>query len=178
MAGILQPEYKQALLASDPKLKTDPLASPTGFPFKVLPLPGTLTDPLTPARSLRICDLGYLRTAFRSPDGSLGWRCPAEPINDFIAKGGHPDDTRGRACICNALLANTGLGQLRAPATPSSSSTLEPELPLITTGDDLACIAQFVDPVLHSYSAATVIATLLNTPGITPGPQPAGTRAV
>ncbi len=178
----LAPHLKAQVIAlvssRPPDVFTDPLASPTGFPFKVLPLPGTLADPLAPARSLRICDLGYLRTAFRTPDGSLGWRCPAEPIDDFIAKGGHPDDTRGRACICNALLANTGLGQLRTAATPTTTSTLEPELPLITTGDDIACIAQFVDPVLRSYTAANVIANLLNTPAIAPGPRPADTRTV
>ncbi len=86
----LAPHLKAQVIAlvtsGPPDVFTDPLASPTGFPFKVLPLPGSLTDPLTPARSLRICDLGYLRTAYRTPDGSLGWRCPAEPIDDFIAK--------------------------------------------------------------------------------------------
>ena len=37
---------------------TDPLASPTGFPFKVLGLEGTLSEPAVYARRERLCDLG------------------------------------------------------------------------------------------------------------------------
>ena len=36
----------------------------------------------------RICDLGYLRQPYKREDGSLGYRCPAEPVADYVRKGG------------------------------------------------------------------------------------------
>ena len=37
---------------------TDPLASPTGFPFKVALLQGSYSDPEVAAARTRVCDLG------------------------------------------------------------------------------------------------------------------------
>ena len=28
----------------------------------------------------RVCNLGYLRTAYKKEDGSLGYRCASEPV--------------------------------------------------------------------------------------------------
>ena len=67
---------------------TDPSASPTGFPFKVVALEGSLSDAEVYASRERRCDLGYLREIYRRPDGALGYRCPAEPVEDFVRKGG------------------------------------------------------------------------------------------
>jgi NAD(P)H-dependent flavin oxidoreductase YrpB (nitropropane dioxygenase family) len=67
---------------------TDPVASPTGFPFKVLRLDGTLSDPAVYALRERRCDLGYLRELYRRSDGTIGYRCPAEPVEDYVRKGG------------------------------------------------------------------------------------------
>ncbi|HEX5130916.1 MAG TPA: nitronate monooxygenase [Candidatus Krumholzibacteria bacterium] len=53
--------------------------SPTGFPFKVVRLEGTLSDEHVYAARGRICDLRFLRTLFKKADGSIGYRCPAEP---------------------------------------------------------------------------------------------------
>ena len=53
-------------------------ASPTGFPFKVATVPGTLSDPAVMAARPRICDLGYLREAYRDDDGAIGFRCPSD----------------------------------------------------------------------------------------------------
>ena len=90
---------------------TDPLASPSGFPFKVVELEGTLSEPAVyENRDRQRCDLGFLRTAYRSDDGSLAWRCPSEPVVDFVRKGGSVGDTDGRKCLCNSLMANVGLG--------------------------------------------------------------------
>jgi len=136
---------------------TDPRASPTGFPFKVLPMAGTLADPNAPERSARICDLGYLRQAYKAPDGKLGWRCAAEPVEKFIAKGGSEEETHGRLCVCNGLMANIGLGQVRGGA----GNGCEHELPLVTSGDDVATVARFLKPGATSYSAAHVIEELL-----------------
>lgn len=155
----LTPEIKQQTItmSRDRTLRifTDPTASPTGFPFKLVQLPGTLGDPATPPRTSRMCDLGYLRHAYKKPDGSLGWRCPAEPVADFVAKGGDESETHGRQCLCNALIANIGLGQLRCP--PGA----ERELPLVTSGDDVLDVARFVRPGAATYNAAEVVEYLL-----------------
>ncbi len=130
---------------------TDPVASPTGFPFKIVQLPGTRGHPDSP-QSPRACDLGYLRHAYQTPAGEIGWRCPAEPVADYTAKGGQPADTVGRMCVCNGLLAAIGLPQSR----PTGQ-----ELPLVTSGDDVAHIARFLHADHPTYSAADVIAHLL-----------------
>ena len=101
----------------------------------------------------RLCDLGYLRRACRKPDGTLDYRCPAEPVEDYVKKGGLIEDTVGRKCLCNALVANLGLGQRRP-------DTYE-EPPLLTAGNDLDCIRPFITPERLSYHARDVIAALL-----------------
>ena len=35
----------------------------------------------------RICDLGYLREAYRRDDGTIGYRCAAEPVSLFVSQG-------------------------------------------------------------------------------------------
>jgi len=133
---------------------TDPLASPTGFPFKVAQLENsTSAEDVYQARK-RVCDLGYLREPYADPDGAIGYRCSAEPVANYVAKGGKVEDTVGRKCLCNSLLANIGHAQLR------SDGTEEP--PLVTVGDDLNTIVQFLTPGATSYSAAHVVETLLS----------------
>jgi NAD(P)H-dependent flavin oxidoreductase YrpB (nitropropane dioxygenase family) len=143
-------------LSREGKLRifTDPLASPTGFPFKVVQLPGTLTDKSVPARKRR-CDLGYLRHAYRKEDGTVGYRCPAEPVCDFIHKGGTQEKTVGRECVCNGLVATIGLPQINMEN--------EFDLPLVTAGNDVAHVARFLQPGCDSYTAALVVARLLET---------------
>jgi nitronate monooxygenase len=108
----LSDTYKQALLAKvaagHASVFTDPLASPTGFPFKVAVLQGTVSDPDVYAMRPRICDLGVLREAYRTPEGGIGYRCAGEPATLYVSKGGNVDDTVGRKCVCNGLLANVG----------------------------------------------------------------------
>ena len=110
----IRPDLKQQVfqLSRAGKLRvfTDPLASPTGFPFKVVQLPGTLSDSqINSAARERLCDLGYLRHAYRKADGTIGYRCPAEPVEDFVRKGGTLEETHGRECVCNGLVATIGL---------------------------------------------------------------------
>jgi nitronate monooxygenase len=133
---------------------TDPVASPTGFPFKVLQLDGTLSDPAIYEERERICDLGFLRQAYRRPDGTLGWRCPGEPEEMYLHKGGKLEDTPGRKCVCNALVANVGMAQTR----PGQGN----EAPLFTCGNDVAQIARFApSSTAETYSARDVIERLL-----------------
>jgi NAD(P)H-dependent flavin oxidoreductase YrpB (nitropropane dioxygenase family) len=134
---------------------TDPLASPTGFPFKVVGLEGTLSEDIVEQARPRKCDLGYLRDVYQTPDGGLGYRCPAEPIDDYLSKGGDLADTVGRKCICNGLTATIGFGQRRP--------TLE-EPPIVTAGDDLVALGRLLAPDRHTYSAADVVAYLLGEP--------------
>lgn len=155
-SGIAR-EHKEAVLRESVrgpvKVFTDLRASPTGFPFKVVQLGGTVaSDPVYLARE-RVCDLGYLRTAYRMDDGRLGYRCPAEPVDTYVKKGGHLADTVGRKCLCNALMADVGHGQVRDSG--------EVERPLLTSGDDLEHIDRFAHGRTE-YSAGEVIDYLLS----------------
>jgi len=154
----IRPDLKQQVFAmsraGNLRVVTSPLASPTGFPLKVVQLPGTVADAgILPERK-RNCDLGYLRHAYRKPDGTHGYRCPAEPMEDFIRKGGAPEDTHGRECVCNGLMATIGLAQI------SSENILD--LPLVTAGNEVAHVARFLKPGHNSYPAAEVIERLLD----------------
>jgi nitronate monooxygenase len=132
---------------------TDLRASPTGFPFKVVQLGGTMSSDAVYQARERVCDLGYLRTAFRMDNGRVGYRCPAEPVDTYVKKGGSVEDTVGRKCLCNALLADIGFGQLREGG--------EVEKPLLTSGDDLRTIQRFADG-RPEYTAGDVIDYLLS----------------
>src|ERR1035441_8658250 len=153
----LREDYKDALLAKaiagHAQVFTDPLASPTGFPFKVAQLKGTASDPEVYAERPRICDLGFLREAYRTAEGGIGYRCAAEPVSLYLAKGGREEDTVGRKCVCNGLLANIGLAQVR------NGKRTEPAL--ITAGDDLVTLGRFLKPGRFDYGAKDVIEQLL-----------------
>ncbi len=138
----MRADLKKSLMAKalkgEGEVFTDPLASPTGFPFKVAQLEGTSSAfPIYQERK-RVCDLGYLREPYAVSEGKIGYRCAAEPVDNYVAKGGKIEDTVGRKCLCNALMANIGHGQTR--------KTGEVELPLVTVGDDLNTIATFLTP--------------------------------
>ena len=123
---------------------TDPLASPAGLPFKVIQLPGTLSDLQLYLERQRRCELGHLRTACRRSDGTLAWRCPAEPEQAYLAKGGKPEELLGRRCLCAGLLSAAGI-----------TDPLEPAI--LTAGDALVGLARFLPPGQLSYSARDVI---------------------
>ncbi|WP_239095981.1 nitronate monooxygenase [Micromonospora lutea] len=128
--------------------------SPTGFPFKVAHLPGTTADEDIYADRPRLCDLGYLRSPYQQPDGKVGYRCPAEPVGDYLRKGGAVEDTVGSRCLCNGLVAAVGLGQRRP------DGYREPAL--LTLGQDLAFLPTLVGDG-DDYGAADVVHYLLGT---------------
>jgi NAD(P)H-dependent flavin oxidoreductase YrpB (nitropropane dioxygenase family) len=145
----LAPELKRRVLEAarrgEVSVRTDPRASPTGYPFKIVDLPNDQR-----AERRRLCDVGYLRTPARV-DGKLVYRCPAEPIDAFVSKGGTASDAIGRRCLCNGLIASVGHAQTRAEGE---------EPALITSGDDLLRLPR----ALHDrggYSARDVIDYLL-----------------
>jgi NAD(P)H-dependent flavin oxidoreductase YrpB (nitropropane dioxygenase family) len=133
---------------------TDARASPTGFPFKVVNVPETLSDDRVYAARDRVCDLGYLREAYLGDDGNVGFRCAAEPVDAYLAKGGKLEDTVGRKCLCNSLLASIGLPQIQRGA--------HLERALVTSGDDLASMGVFLERYGATYSARDVVTYLLN----------------
>lgn len=137
-----------AVLAGRAAVFTDPHASPTGFPFKVLKLEGTLSEAEVHCGRERICDMGYLRQLYRKEDGTVGYRCPAEPEIDYVQKGGDVVDTVGRKCLCNGLLATIGLGQVRDG---------RPEPPILTIGDDVVHLGEFLGDAKREYSAREVV---------------------
>jgi len=153
----LERELKKRVLAmsqrGEARIFTDPRASPTGFPFKVVEMEDTHSVKATYEGRSRICDLSYLRHAYKKDNGKLGWRCPSEPVDDYLRKGGEEQDTVGRKCLCNGLMANLGLGQTQRGG--------ELEKPLITSGDDVVDVARFLKPGASSYTAIDVLEYLL-----------------
>ncbi len=154
----LAPDIKRRVLdmsrRGQVQVYTDPVASPTGFPLKVLRLPGSVSEADIYEGREQGCDLGYLRHAYKKRDRTLGWRCPAEPTDTYVAKGGCEADTYGRKCVCNGLVSAIGLGQIRRDRRP--------ELPLVTSGDDVRDLVQFLPTHdAQTYYARDVVKHLL-----------------
>jgi nitronate monooxygenase len=151
-------DAKKALLKKvrneEATIFTDPRISPTGYPFKVAQLEGTVSEPEVYAARSRICDIGYLRHLYKRDDGKVGYRCPSEPEDDYVRKGGDMEDTVDRGCLCNNLGAAAGYAQRR------KDGSVEPAA--ITSGDALPEIIQFFPPGQTSYSATDVINKLLS----------------
>ena len=141
------------LAAGRLEVRTDPLASPTGFPFKVVSVPGSLSEPETYAARPRLCDLSYLRVPFEKEPGTLGYRCPAEPVHMYVRKGGDIADTVGRKCLCNGLTANVGLGQTRRDGYQEAA--------IATLGADLDGVTQMLSEHPGGWTAVQAVDFLL-----------------
>lgn len=150
-----EPTLKAKIIASlkrgELKIHTDALASPTGFPFKVAQLAGSVAEKTVYEERCRVCDLGVLRETYQRDDGKIGYRCASEPKEAYIAKGGDPAQAENRKCLCNALCASAGIGQIR-------HGYQEPQI--ITIGDDVGCVLELLGDGDH-YTAADVINRLL-----------------
>lgn len=149
LADALKHEVLSRAAIGDVDIVTDPQASPTGYPFKIV---RWSDDDAAAHVRQRKCDLGYLRTAYRDTDGRIGYRCPAEPVDTYLKKGGVLADTEGRQCLCNGLTANIGQPQIREDGFE--------EPPLLTSGDDLLSIQHYLGSRTH-YAASEVIDYLL-----------------
>lgn len=163
MSAALKKALWHKVLAKEVRVLTSAVASPTGFPFKVADLEGTLSDQNVYSARGRLCDSGFLRDLYSKADGSVGYRCPAEPIDDYVKKGGLAADAVNRICLCNGLATTAGFTHRR------KDGYVEPAI--ITGGDDLVTVAQFVRPGADSYSARDVVNSLL-------GPSPGNTGRV
>ncbi len=149
----LKEKVLQSVVDGSVRIKTDGLASPTGFPFKVAELFGTMSEASVYESRERVCDLGYLRVPARLTDGKdkgkIVMRCSAEPVKEYLKKEGNEAETVGRKCLCNALFSVIGHGQRRRDGVS--------ELPLMTSGDQLMTMAPFLDRYGLSYTALDVI---------------------
>jgi len=150
-------EFKKIILKSikdgTVKVFTDPKASPTGFPFKIVLVEGTNSQKDVYEKRTRICDLGFLRHLYLDESGKMGYRCPSEPIKIYLKKGGAVEDTAGRKCLCNALMANPGYWQIQKNGYIETG--------LLTAGDDIVNLKHFLDGGKESYSAQDVLDYLL-----------------
>jgi nitronate monooxygenase len=64
------------------------------------------------------------------------------------------EETIGRECVCNGLMATIGLAQVDSENISG--------LPLVTAGNDIAHFTRFLQPGRNSYTAAAVVRLLLD----------------
>ncbi len=151
MDPAIKKEVLRQCVSGEFKAITDCRASPTGFPFKLIVLKNSITDLNRPKRE-RICDLGYLREPYRDDRGRLRYRCAAEPVDNFVRKGGTVEEAEERQCLCNGLLATIGIGQTRGGVA---------ELPIVTAGQDFSPVTRMVRRQGVGYGAGDVLEFLL-----------------
>jgi len=133
------------------KIRTDMDMSPTGFPFKVVDLEGTVSESFVYESKPRVCDQCALVSLYTKPDGSIGYRCASEPEDDYEKKGGKREDTIGRGCICNGLIVTAGL--------EIEGEKFEP--PVVTLGDNTNFLEHLMSDEDGSYTASDVVNFLL-----------------
>ncbi|MDQ1538908.1 MAG: hypothetical protein QOE58_3301 [Actinomycetota bacterium] len=153
----ITPAIRQEMLTKlgldELKVRTDPRASPTGFPFKVATLEGTLSQQEEYLARPRLCDLSYLRTPYERKPGDLGYRCASEPVHMYLRKGGDLADTVGRKCLCNGLMADIGIGQERRDGYN--------EGPIVTLGADLEGVKAMLTDLPGGWTAVQAVNRLL-----------------
>lgn len=152
LAPALRSKVVKLLKSGELKV-SNTMVSPTGFPFKVAQVPGTISEEAVFRARTRVCDIGLLQANYILPDGGLGYRCPAEDVEVFVAKGGRVQNTVGRGCLCNALLAAAGVPQLR----PGGYE----EPPIVTLGEDLASAKELLAALPPGQETYTIGKALL-----------------
>ncbi|MDO8471433.1 MAG: nitronate monooxygenase [bacterium] len=128
-------------------VRTDPSASPTGFPFKVPQLAGTMSELEVYTARERNCSRKALQFPAERADGRIVFRCGAEPVEDYLRKGGRLEDTVGVRCLCNGLFSAAGIGDPKEP-------------PIFTMGDDVSFLRHLMVDENSSYWAIDAIAWL------------------
>lgn len=145
---VIRQEVRRLAFEGKLQVRTDMKASPSGFPFKVAVLAGSLSEEDVYLSRKRVCNHGALRTLFEESDGSIGYRCPAEPVAIYEKKLGQVEETERSRCLCNGLLSTAGLGD-------------EDEAPIITMGDDVSFLKSLMTKSDDSYGVVDVIKYLL-----------------
>jgi NAD(P)H-dependent flavin oxidoreductase YrpB (nitropropane dioxygenase family) len=126
---------------------TDPVISPSGFPFKIMKILGTVHEKEIYDNRSRVCNIGGLVDLYEN-DGNILTRCPADKINIYVKSGGDINDTTGRSCLCNNLFSTIGLGSLNEP-------------PIATAGSDFSDVINIVKTHGVNYTAKDVINYIL-----------------
>jgi len=152
MREDIKRELRRQSFAGDIQVTANPVVSPSGFPFQVVRLDGSLSDPIVYGKRKRSCSLGYLVEAYKTPKGGIGFRCPAEPVKAYVRKGGAEESTERRVCLCNGLAATAKDGQ-RADG--------ETGAPIVTLGQDQGFIRSLLPSAEGAYSAEDVIRSIL-----------------
>ncbi|MEP7214956.1 MAG: nitronate monooxygenase [Anaerolineaceae bacterium] len=145
------------------EVRTSVTASPSGFPFQVVQLTGTLSERSVYVSRERVCNLGHLSEAYQKDEqdgGGIGFRCPGEPIDAFVRKGGNRADADAKLCLCNGLGAAVGHGR------PTRRGT---EPVVLTLGKDLAFYDRIACRPDGSYTAEDVVRSILRLPRNEPG---------
>lgn len=155
----LKKRFLQLVEAGKVRVFTHLEASPTGYPIKIARLEETVGDDAEFARRPRVCNLGLLRHIYRKKDegqgqersdsSRLGYRCPAEPLDAWIRKGGSEEEARNARCLCNCLLAAVGL------AMEYAGGYLEK--PLLVPGEYLESLRELIRKTGLDYTAADVV---------------------
>jgi hypothetical protein len=164
----MKPSYRNAILEAlkkspeDDRLIQTTLFSPTGYPFKVVQLPGTLADETVFAARRRVCDIGLLQQRGLTKADAQGsrrlfQRCPAAPVSDFVNKRGLERNTEARRCLCNGLLACVGLAQ-----TTGSNGEKAEEPAIVTLGNHLDGVRRLSRNGQTPYWARDAVADILD----------------
>ena len=165
----MKPEYRTSILAAikdgvqDSDLVHTTVYSPTGFPFKVAQLDGTLSDDDIFEERRRICDIGLLQQAgFSKPDENgrrtLFQRCPAGPVAAYTKNRGLERNAEEPRCLCNGLLSCVGLGQVKQI---QGESVEEPAI--VTLGNRLDGVRRLSRQGQTHYFAQDVVTDILNS---------------
>ncbi len=153
-SGKTRRQLLDKLKSNSLEIKTDVKASPTSFPIKIAKLEGHTSTTEGFAARPKLCDLGYLREPAISETGRTIYRCPSEPDDQFIKKGGAVEDIDGRKCLCNGLMANIGLPQARKDGYV--------EAPIVTLGSDIEGAKVLLKSHPDGYGADEAVNWLLS----------------
>ena len=97
------------------EVRSDPTASPTGFPFKVCATAGIADGrPGVYEAAADLRGAGICGNPIPCRAAGVGWRCAAEPVEQHVAKGGTIESTIGRKCLCSGLSATIGIADIAA----------------------------------------------------------------
>ncbi len=150
--SVYRAEMRRLGRKSELVIRTDPTASPTGFPFKVVQMSGTHSDQEVYEERVRDCSRKALQFPAELPDGKIVFRCSAEPVDDYVRRGGRVEDTIGARCLCNGLFAAVGLGN------PN-------EVPIFTMGDDVSFLLYLMPSDKSVFTSKQVLKFLLSRYG-------------
>ena len=170
MSPTLRGRVLEQIWNNSLEVVTEPLMSPTGFPFKVARLAGTLSEQdVREDRELwACCDLGHLVVPIQSKKvvrrgdaqeetSEVTMICPAEPLSSFELKGGALARRKGSICLCNGLMSAAGY-----PAVRGGGKYTEP--PVVTIGNESVRHIREIQKRQRStaYPAAAAIAYVLD----------------